>query len=177
MNRRVLLVSSTMMSGSNGPSKMIRMLNSEKAYLPFKLDVLTEDGDNTDAFSLKLRATRLLPQLGMIMRCVDYSWAAIKLHRRNKFDVVVFNFAPFGLIFKMLTLRVPVAGFINDDTGVGTSDLLQLTNGSGVLHWAFLTVWQQEFSTCLSSTANSLSKHMTKGLIAKMALCFTRRTA
>ena len=107
-----------MMSGSNGPSKMIRMLNSEKALLPFKLDVLTEDEDNTDAFSLKLRATRLLPQLGMIMRCVDYSWAAIKLHRRNKFDVVVFNFAPFGLIFKMLTLRVPVAGFINDDTGV-----------------------------------------------------------
>lgn len=118
MNRRVLLVSSTMMSGSNGPSKMIRMLNSEKAYLPFKLDVLTEDGDNTDAFSLKLRATRLLPQLGMFMRCVDYSWAAINLHRRNKFDVVVFNFAPFGLIFKMLTLRVPVVGFINDDTGV-----------------------------------------------------------
>lgn len=119
---KVVFCTNTFDSSNHGPAKfarLVREINSEDNGV--KLVTLTSDirKSKEGVYALRERFAKVFRPVSMLAINVDYCIGLWLLKKSFDFDVVVFNNAITGVLFKLLCRnRIMVIGMINDENAL-----------------------------------------------------------
>ncbi len=140
---RVLICSNNFSSPVNGPAIFTRLCleladNNPGVEL---VKVLTEDvyEQNKQVFKLPLKASKLFPPLGMLLRNIDYYLTVRTLVKKYNFDSVLFVNAVTGVLTG-LAFRgegLNILGMINDDSSAVPGGTSGIGRYSYMRRWLF----------------------------------------
>lgn len=111
---KVLFCTNAFEKVTNGPAKFAHLLLNGAEACGFEVEILTEDISTATpkVHKLQLKIPKALQFFSQFIRMWHYHKEAMKLHKKNQFDVLVYNNAFIGLI--SCIFFKPTIGMIND---------------------------------------------------------------
>lgn len=117
---KILFCTNAFEKVSNGPAKFAKLLHAYKSSKA-EIRILTEDtsGTSDNVYLLKLNIIKLFKPFGQFIRMWKYHRETIAIHKKYKYNVVVYNNALVGLFGVVLANNV--YGMINDYSNASVS--------------------------------------------------------
>lgn len=160
---KILFCTNSFEKVSNGPAKFAHLLLDEADVTDIDVRILTEDIASMTPFvyKLDLKIPKPVRLLGQFIRMWKYHRAAMKIRKKFKFDILVYNNAFIGVLSCIMFKQT--IGMINDDNNASNSlgaVLKRKTKFSKRFFFHYLEYFVCHISKCIIVNSEYLKENL-----------------